>query len=117
MWYTIQPGDSLSILAGRYLGSIMLFNDIYEQNRDVLNNPDIVVTGTRIWIPIDGKQNPNGVVKSNDTTSPYQSSFPNSGSQTVLSNISNSLANMDKNKMFIYGGAGLAAIGALLLLV
>ncbi len=55
MWYTIKGGDSLSKLAAQYLGNMMDFMLIYEQNKDVLENPDVLPVGTRIWIPVSGQ--------------------------------------------------------------
>ncbi len=38
--YTVQPGDTLSGLAARFLGSHARYLELYEANRDVLRNPN-----------------------------------------------------------------------------
>jgi hypothetical protein len=84
MWYTVQAGESLSLIAQKYLGSLMLFNEIYEQNKDVLASPELVYAGTKIWIPIGGKSKPvfstaAPVIMDREETypesSPYRSTF------------------------------------------
>jgi nucleoid-associated protein YgaU len=54
----IRPGDTLSRIAARELGSISLANNIYLLNRDVIADPDRLMAGDRIRLPsrepIDG---------------------------------------------------------------
>lgn len=143
MWYTIQTGDSLSLLAQRYLGSLMLYMDIFDANRDVLVDPNIVQAGQRIWIPVDGKAKPDLLAQTQAPSipqtsspspyemgppSPYQSTFPSSGSQTVLPDQPSAvlppsqtaiqdgfLRGLDTQKLMLYGGIGLGVLGALAL--
>ncbi len=49
--YTIQQGDTLSLLAEKHLGSSRRFMEIYEANRDKLKNPDDIKMGLLIRIP------------------------------------------------------------------
>lgn len=43
--YVVKPGDTLSRIAKRSLGSYGLWGQIYEQNRDKLSNPDFLLPG------------------------------------------------------------------------
>jgi len=49
--YVVQPGDTLSGLAGRFLGSTRRYLDLYEANRDILSSPDDLQVGMRLKIP------------------------------------------------------------------
>ncbi|TVQ53763.1 MAG: LysM peptidoglycan-binding domain-containing protein [Phycisphaerales bacterium] len=49
--YTIQRGDTLSKIAQRLLGSAQRWREIYELNRDVINDADNVPLGAEIRIP------------------------------------------------------------------
>jgi len=49
--YTVQKGDSLSKIAARLLGKANLYNQIFEANRDQLDNPDLIKPGQVLVIP------------------------------------------------------------------
>jgi hypothetical protein len=49
--YKIVPGDTLSVLAEKHLGSSRRYMEIYEANRDRLRNPDDIKIGMQIRIP------------------------------------------------------------------
>jgi hypothetical protein len=49
--YTVQPGDSLSRIAGQMYGSSTLWQIIFEANRDILSDPGRIVPGQRLKIP------------------------------------------------------------------
>ncbi len=49
--YRIMPGDSLSQIAGRLLDSAARWRELYELNRDVLDDPDDLEPGTVIRLP------------------------------------------------------------------
>ena len=49
--YTIQPNDTLSHLAERFLGSSSRYRDLYELNRDRLKSPNDLRPGKTIRIP------------------------------------------------------------------
>jgi Uncharacterized protein containing LysM domain len=49
--YIVRPGDTLSSIAARELGSISLADNIYLMNRDVIFNPDYLLSGTTIKLP------------------------------------------------------------------
>lgn len=50
-FYTIVPGDSLSKIAKRYYGDAMKYPLIFEANREVIKNPDLIYPGQQIRIP------------------------------------------------------------------
>jgi len=49
--YVVQPGDTLSALAQRFYGKASLYPRIFEANRDILNNPDLIKVGQTLKIP------------------------------------------------------------------
>jgi LysM repeat protein len=53
--HVIKPGDTLSGLASRYLGSSGRYREIYEANRDQLRSADDVREGMTLKIPDGGK--------------------------------------------------------------
>ncbi len=49
--HTVESGESLSKIAGHYYGDVMLYNQIFEANRDILENPDMIQPGQVLVIP------------------------------------------------------------------
>lgn len=49
--YTVQPGDSLTQIAQRELGSIQRWPQIYDANRGQLRSPSKLEVGIRLRIP------------------------------------------------------------------
>ena len=49
--YTVQSGDSLSKIAKKYLENANRYNDIFNLNKDILTNPDLIKPGQRLKIP------------------------------------------------------------------
>lgn len=49
--YTVQSGDTLSKLAKQYYGDAMQYPKIFEANRDILTNPDLIKVGQVLKIP------------------------------------------------------------------
>jgi nucleoid-associated protein YgaU len=49
--YVVRPGDTLSGLAQRFLGSTHRYHELYEINRDVLSDPDRLPQGAVLRIP------------------------------------------------------------------
>jgi Transglycosylase-like domain/LysM domain len=55
--YVIQPGDTLSIIADRYMDGN--WEGLYEANREIISNPDVIYAGQRIILAIrQGYQQP-----------------------------------------------------------
>lgn len=50
--HTIADGDTLSRLAGQYLGSSERYLEIYEANRELLASPDLLPIGKVLKIPL-----------------------------------------------------------------
>ncbi len=50
-FYTIQKGDSLSKIAKRYYGDAMKYPVIFEANREVIKDADLIYPGQVIRIP------------------------------------------------------------------
>jgi nucleoid-associated protein YgaU len=49
--YTIVDGDTLPNLAQRYLGRADRYLELYQYNRDVLSNPEVLPIGAQLRIP------------------------------------------------------------------
>lgn len=52
--YTIEKGDTLSKIAKEHLGSANAWKQIFEANRDVLDDPDRIFPGQVIKLPAQG---------------------------------------------------------------
>ena len=50
-YYTIQSGDSLSKIAKEFLGNAMDYPKIFEANREVIKDPNLIYPGQKIRIP------------------------------------------------------------------
>lgn len=54
-YYVIEKGDTLSGIAKRFLGNAMDYPKIFEDNREVIQDPDLIYPGQkiRIIVPAD----------------------------------------------------------------
>lgn len=50
-YYKIQSGDTLSKIAKEFYGDANKYNDIFEANREVIKDPDLIYPGQQIRIP------------------------------------------------------------------
>lgn len=50
-FYTIQRGDSLSKIAKRYYGDAMKYPVLFEANREIIKNPDLIYPGQVLRVP------------------------------------------------------------------
>jgi LysM domain len=50
--YTVQPGDTLSVISKRFYGDANQYQKIFEANRDQLDNPDHIKSGQQLKIPV-----------------------------------------------------------------
>jgi len=50
-FYTVRRGDSLSLIAKRYYGDPMKYPLLFEANREVIKNPDLIYPGQMLRIP------------------------------------------------------------------
>ncbi len=48
---TIQKGDTLGSIARKYYGDGGMWRKIYQANRDILSNPDIIPAGRKLRLP------------------------------------------------------------------
>ena len=49
--YEVKPGDTLGAIAQRFYGKASLYPKIFDANRDILNNPDLIKVGQKLRIP------------------------------------------------------------------
>lgn len=49
--YVVQSGDSLSKIAKRFYGDASAWKRIFEANKDVVKNPDLIQPGWKLRIP------------------------------------------------------------------
>ena len=50
-FYTVKKGDSLSKIAKSYYGDAMKYPAIFEANREVIKDPDLIYPGQTLRIP------------------------------------------------------------------
>lgn len=50
-FYTIKKGDTLSHIAKHFYGNAMKYPEIFEANREVIKDPDLIYPGQTIRIP------------------------------------------------------------------
>jgi len=50
-WHTVAAGDTLSGIAERFYGDPSLYMKIFEANKDVLKDPDLIRIGQKLRIP------------------------------------------------------------------
>ena len=49
--YTVQKGDNLSAISARLLGNASRWKEIYELNKDIIKNPNLIYIGQVLEIP------------------------------------------------------------------
>ena len=50
-WHEVEKGDTLSKIAAKYYGDASLYMQIFEANKDILHNPDLIKVGQKLRIP------------------------------------------------------------------
>lgn len=50
-YYTIESGDSLSKIAKQFYGNAMDYPKLFEANREVIKDPDLIYPGQKIRVP------------------------------------------------------------------
>jgi len=50
-WHEVVAGESLSKIALKYYGDASLYMKIFEANKDVLKDPNIIRVGQKLKIP------------------------------------------------------------------
>jgi nucleoid-associated protein YgaU len=51
-YYVIKKGDTLSAIAKQFLGNANDYNKIFEANREVIRDPNLIFVGQKIRIPL-----------------------------------------------------------------
>lgn len=49
--YVVEKGDTLSAIAQKFYGKASAWKQIFEANRDVLDNPDLIKPGQTLKLP------------------------------------------------------------------
>lgn len=52
-YYVIEKGDTLSAIAKRFLGKAPDYPKIFDANREVIKDPNLIYPGQKIRIPLD----------------------------------------------------------------
>ncbi len=52
-YLVVKPGDTLSQISRDIYGDLQAFDRIFEANRDLLDDPDMVPAGASLFIPIE----------------------------------------------------------------
>jgi nucleoid-associated protein YgaU len=50
-WHEVKKGETLSKLAEQYYGDASLYPKIFEANKDVLKDPNLIRIGQKLRIP------------------------------------------------------------------
>lgn len=50
-WHVVVKGDTLRKIAAKYYGDPTLYEKIFEANRDLIKNPDLIHIGWKLRIP------------------------------------------------------------------
>jgi nucleoid-associated protein YgaU len=50
-WHVVVKGETLGKIAEKYYGDPSLYRKIFEANRDVIKNPDLIQIGWKLRIP------------------------------------------------------------------
>ena len=50
-WHEVKKGETLSKIAEKYYGDPSLYTKIFDANKDVLKNPDLIKVGQKLRIP------------------------------------------------------------------
>jgi nucleoid-associated protein YgaU len=49
--YVVKSGDSLSKIAKEFYGDVKKWKTIYEANKNIIKNPDLIKPGQKLVIP------------------------------------------------------------------
>ncbi|HTO45272.1 MAG TPA: LysM peptidoglycan-binding domain-containing protein [Burkholderiales bacterium] len=50
-WHEVAAGDTLSKISKQYYGDATLYMKIFEANRNILKDPDLIKVGQKLRIP------------------------------------------------------------------
>jgi len=52
--HKVSKGENLSLIAKKYLGNANKYMDVFNANKDILKNPDLIQIGQELKIPFPG---------------------------------------------------------------
>lgn len=52
--HKVSKGENLSVIAKKYLGNANKYMDVFNANKDILKNPDLIQIGQELKIPFPG---------------------------------------------------------------
>lgn len=52
--HKVAKGENLSVIAKKYLGNANKYMDVFNANKDILKNPDLIQIGQELKIPFPG---------------------------------------------------------------
>lgn len=52
--HKVAKGENLSVIAKKYLGNANKYMDVFNANKDILKNPDLIQVGQELKIPFPG---------------------------------------------------------------
>jgi nucleoid-associated protein YgaU len=50
-WHEVTKGDTLSKIAEKYYGDASLYMQIFEANKDIISDPNLISIGQKLRIP------------------------------------------------------------------
>ena len=50
-WHVVQKGETLSTIAERYYGDADLYPKIFDANRELIEDPNVIRIGQKLRIP------------------------------------------------------------------
>jgi nucleoid-associated protein YgaU len=50
-WHEVKKGETLSKIAEQYYGDPSLYPKIFDANKDILKNPNLIKVGQKLRIP------------------------------------------------------------------
>ncbi|MCB0269584.1 MAG: LysM peptidoglycan-binding domain-containing protein, partial [Calditrichaeota bacterium] len=50
-YYTVKRGDSLSLIAKRHYGDPMKYKQLFEENKEIIKDPNLIYPGQVLRIP------------------------------------------------------------------
>jgi len=97
--HLVQPGDTLSGIAQKYLGSASRYLEIYEANKNVLSGPDQLKLNMKLVIPVNGmKSDPEPLKEARKPNSPEVSAKQKKNKSKQKKSQATSLANSASSK-------------------
>ncbi|MFQ6113741.1 MAG: LysM peptidoglycan-binding domain-containing protein [bacterium] len=65
-YYAVQRGDWLSKIARKFYGDVQKYTRIFEANREIIHDPDLIYPGERLRIPLSKEHEKQFAVRTSD---------------------------------------------------